>query len=85
MMSMNIKCKCLKYEKIKYGANTTSPQSYEAFQSSCTCVQQEDVLLCVGVRGSVCVCVCVNYPSLIKESGQGVAMETQLYTSCHSD
>lgn len=24
-------------------------------------------------------------PSLIKESGQGVAMETRLYNSCHSD
>lgn len=46
---------------------------------------------------SVCVCVCQLFiqsmrvqhlnppPSLIKESGQGVAMETQLYNSCHSN
>lgn len=62
MLSMNIK-QCLKYEKIKYGANTTSPQSYEAFQSFCTCVQQEDILLCAGVRGSaLCVCVLTIRP-----------------------
>lgn len=84
MLSTNIK-QWLKSEKIKYGANTTFHSCMKPFRVSAH-VYNADVPLCAGVRGSaLCVSVCVNYPSLIKESGQGVAMETQLYTSCHSD
>lgn len=83
MLSMNIKAvfdtQILNVMQIRHHHSRMKPFRVSAH------VYNRKMYCCVPVCVAVhCVCV-FNYPSLIKESGQGVTMETQLYTSCHSD